>query len=398
MRDATPLFSVMLLMAHASMGFVSPGTRRSSATQASSGSFPPLIISFKPYPLDDVASDVIPVRQLQLRASPTDEDSEEPAQLQSKQVIPQRTTDLKELASQIDKKSPKSKPAARPRYQLGLGVNLPVNEHSETNTTSGIQNENFSSAVLHWNAPEPAKKKPIQRRAYDMGIGKHSPLNSIESDDDDASSRSNNMRTTMHLLPKGDEMSARLTKAVWDESHFDDSGSSINSVPGSDVSGGSAPMDNGIEAMAVPNTHEQETITDYQEIDLSVPPSVYSPGISSPYNSSQPVDLVWDLMRREAQTEAAREPLLVSFLYSTIINHPTLESALSFHLANRLSSPAMLSTQIMSLIREALDADPEFRRNLRADMLAVRDRDPACNCLPGNVNRNISLVHTMLYL
>ena len=36
----------------------------------------------------------------------------------------------------------------------------------------------------------------------------------------------------------------------------------------------------------------------------------------------------------------------------------------------------------LALIREALDADPDFRRNLRADILAVRDRDPACTCLP----------------
>ena len=124
----------------------------------------------------------------------------------------------------------------------------------------------------------------------------------------------------------------------------------------------------------------EESVTDYRDIDLSVPESVYSLGSSS--NSSQPIDLVWDLMRKEAYIEASREPLLVSFLYSTILNHPTLESALSFHLANRLSSQSILSTQMMSLIREALDADPEFRRNLRADILAVRDRDPACNFLP----------------
>jgi serine O-acetyltransferase len=69
-------------------------------------------------------------------------------------------------------------------------------------------------------------------------------------------------------------------------------------------------------------------------------------------------------------------------MYSTILNHDTLESALAFHLANLLSSPAMISTQIQSLILEALDHSPKFRRSLRADMMAVRDRDPACNYLP----------------
>ena len=112
----------------------------------------------------------------------------------------------------------------------------------------------------------------------------------------------------------------------------------------------------------------------FEDIDLSVPLSVYDPDNS--------IDLVWDLMRYEANEEAIREPILVSFLHSTILNHPTLESALAFHLANKLSAPAMIATQIMTLIKEALDASPTFRRSLRADILAVRDRDPACEHLP----------------
>lgn len=87
-------------------------------------------------------------------------------------------------------------------------------------------------------------------------------------------------------------------------------------------------------------------------------------------------------MRYEAFREAEREPLLVSFLHSTILNHNCLESALAFHLANSLSSPAMISTQIQALILEALQNSPDFRKSLRADIMAVRDRDPACNCLP----------------
>jgi serine O-acetyltransferase len=171
-----------------------------------------------------------------------------------------------------------------------------------------------------------------------------------------------------------------LTKAVWDEGHFvEDSIPNIDSIPLPStptlLDESVLATSKGIKSAALPNT-QQYTITGYQQIDQSIPPSVYS------LDSTQPIDLVWELMRQEAHIEAAREPLLVSFLYSTILNHPTLESALSFHLANRLSSPTMLSTQIMALIREASDADPDFRRNLRADILAVRDRDPACTCLP----------------
>ena len=105
------------------------------------------------------------------------------------------------------------------------------------------------------------------------------------------------------------------------------------------------------------------TPTQYEDIDLSIPLTVYDP--------KNNVDLVWDLLRYEAEIEAEREPLLVSFLYSTILNHPSLESSLAFHLANRLSSPSMMSTQIMSLIMEALRSSPTFGRDLRADIMAV---------------------------
>eukprot|EP00578_Thalassiosira_sp_NH16_P023381 CAMPEP_0181097342 /NCGR_PEP_ID=MMETSP1071-20121207/11515_1 /TAXON_ID=35127 /ORGANISM="Thalassiosira sp., Strain NH16" /LENGTH=558 /DNA_ID=CAMNT_0023179811 /DNA_START=35 /DNA_END=1712 /DNA_ORIENTATION=+ len=370
------LFAATLFMTHASIAFVSPGriARRGSMLPIRKLSCSPL--------LEDSAHTVLSKRSrtsisplgwapdnLKLRASLEGEDPAEPVPPQSKRVMP-KTTDLKELASQIDnksrpgslKKTTASKPA-RPKYSLGLGRNMPLSEY----TTSVVQNEE-RTAVLNWHVPEQAKrnvperpKKKPNKPKYDMGIGKHSPLlDPIQAEDDDAIR--SRMRTTIRLLPKGDEESVKLTKAVWDEGHFNDAKSST-------IVMGDGVLQQSPGTNAAPNDTEEQTITDYQQIDLSIPPSVYSLGTASSYQS---VDLVWDLMRDEAQTEAAREPLLVSFLYSTILNHPTLESALSFHLANRLSSPAMLSTQIMSLIREALDSDPDFRRNLRADMLAVR--------------------------
>jgi serine O-acetyltransferase len=42
----------------------------------------------------------------------------------------------------------------------------------------------------------------------------------------------------------------------------------------------------------------------------------------------------------------------------------------------------MISTQVQSLVLEALQKEPSVGRSLRADIMAVRDRDPACTCLP----------------
>jgi hypothetical protein len=63
-------------------------------------------------------------------------------------------------------------------------------------------------------------------------------------------------------------------------------------------------------------------------------------------------DLVWQNMRKDALIEASREPLLASFMHATILSHTTLERALAFHIANLLSSPAMISTQIQALFLE----------------------------------------------
>jgi serine O-acetyltransferase len=115
----------------------------------------------------------------------------------------------------------------------------------------------------------------------------------------------------------------------------------------------------------------------YPDIDLSIPKSVY--------DDENGVDLVWDLLRYEAYQNQLQqhEPLLVSFLHSTILNHETLESSLAFLLANRLQSPAMMiSTQLQALIYSTIQDCSEFRKNLRADIMAVRDRDPACHTLP----------------
>jgi serine O-acetyltransferase len=94
------------------------------------------------------------------------------------------------------------------------------------------------------------------------------------------------------------------------------------------------------------------------------------------------VDDVWTTLYAEAQVAASQEPLLVSYLHSTILNHATLRSALSFHMANRLASPNMIATQVMAIFLDAFTENPDICNAVRRDLLAVRQRDPACTCLP----------------
>jgi serine O-acetyltransferase len=61
---------------------------------------------------------------------------------------------------------------------------------------------------------------------------------------------------------------------------------------------------------------------------------------SQPATRNTTMDPLWQTIRDETWREAEREPILASFLHATILNHDTLEAALSFH--PRISSTAQL--------------------------------------------------------
>jgi len=95
--------------------------------------------------------------------------------------------------------------------------------------------------------------------------------------------------------------------------------------------------------------------------------------------TASPADPLWDAIRAEASAAAGAEPLLASFLHMTVLRHGALEDVLAFHLSSKLASPIMDSCALMELFREALAADPEIARAMRADIRACFERDPACD-------------------
>jgi len=91
------------------------------------------------------------------------------------------------------------------------------------------------------------------------------------------------------------------------------------------------------------------------------------------------VDPLWRTIREEVAEEAASEPLLASFLYATVLNHKSLDDALAFLLAGKIESTVLPSMLIRELINDAMQADPGIGNAVRADLRAVRDRDPAAH-------------------
>lgn len=90
------------------------------------------------------------------------------------------------------------------------------------------------------------------------------------------------------------------------------------------------------------------------------------------------VDPVWDSIRADAGEMAAAEPLVASLVHAVILHHRSLENALSCRLAQKLGSPDIPEMVLRELADEAFAADPAIGDAARADIVAVRERDPAC--------------------
>jgi len=86
---------------------------------------------------------------------------------------------------------------------------------------------------------------------------------------------------------------------------------------------------------------------------------------------------LWKKIREEAWTSSANEPILASFFHSTILNHNSFKSALSYQLANRLDSHTMPAILVREVIEEAFTKSPEILNAGMADIIAVQERDPA---------------------
>jgi serine O-acetyltransferase len=89
------------------------------------------------------------------------------------------------------------------------------------------------------------------------------------------------------------------------------------------------------------------------------------------------LDPLWQTIREEVSREAAGEPILASFLHASVMNHKTLEDALGFLLAGKLECSVLPAMLVRELIADAAEASPAVGRSVRADIRAVRERDPA---------------------
>lgn len=86
---------------------------------------------------------------------------------------------------------------------------------------------------------------------------------------------------------------------------------------------------------------------------------------------------VWTCIRKQAEEQSRKEPLLSSYLYSSVLSHQTFEKALANVLANSIGDRNLMSTQLFPNFLGVLQKD-EVRKAALLDLQVTKDRDPAC--------------------
>ncbi|CAH8255726.1 unnamed protein product [Arabidopsis lyrata] len=97
-------------------------------------------------------------------------------------------------------------------------------------------------------------------------------------------------------------------------------------------------------------------------------------------------DDVWIKILEEAKSDVEQEPILSNYYYASITSHRSLDSALAHILSVKLSNLNLPSNTLFELFISVLEESPEIIEATKQDLIAVKERDPAC----------ISYVHCFL--
>ncbi|MCI5096422.1 MAG: serine O-acetyltransferase [Rhodobacteraceae bacterium] len=93
------------------------------------------------------------------------------------------------------------------------------------------------------------------------------------------------------------------------------------------------------------------------------------------------IDPVWDQICREAEEAVETQPLMGGLIHACILHHKSIEKALSYRVSAKLCSNEMSMTILREIVDEAFADDPAVVEAVRADLMAIYDRDPACHRL-----------------
>jgi serine O-acetyltransferase len=90
------------------------------------------------------------------------------------------------------------------------------------------------------------------------------------------------------------------------------------------------------------------------------------------------VDPILAQIRNEAEEILRREPEVAGFVLGTVLNQDRLEGAVIQRLADRLDKQEVPGDLVRQTYLDMAARDPSIVEAIRADLMAVVDRDPAC--------------------
>jgi len=92
-------------------------------------------------------------------------------------------------------------------------------------------------------------------------------------------------------------------------------------------------------------------------------------------------DHFWERIRGEAQIVARREPALGPLIEDVFVRRDSLEEALSHRLSRKLAYHATPESQLLEVFHELFLQNPNIILQVQSDILAIKERDPACRDL-----------------
>ena len=88
---------------------------------------------------------------------------------------------------------------------------------------------------------------------------------------------------------------------------------------------------------------------------------------------------LWQKIHTEAMEICRREPEMQALLHDVVISRPDLASSLACRLSHKLAREDMTKQQLMPLLSEVLHANPALVASAARDLLAICERDAACD-------------------
>lgn len=97
---------------------------------------------------------------------------------------------------------------------------------------------------------------------------------------------------------------------------------------------------------------------------------------SSPKTGGDPV---WTQLREEAQAAATNEPVLSELIHESILDCDSLEESLAHRISRKLGHHAVSEPYLHDLFADIMLSSPTIGDQVRRDICAIDQRDPASN-------------------